>query len=74
MTFTSLVQPIVFFVLMAEVLGATAGGAVAQSVQSDVSYVTYLTPAMIIQSALAAAAVSGIGPVDRIETGISTRR
>ncbi|MBZ6497037.1 ABC transporter permease [Natrinema longum] len=69
-TFTSLVQPIVFFVLMAEVLGAIAGGAVSQSVPSDVTYVTYLTPAIVIQSALAAAAVSGIGLVDDMETGM----
>ncbi|MUV86180.1 ABC transporter permease [Natronomonas sp. CBA1123] len=69
-TFTSLVQPIIFFVLMAEVLGAIAGGAISQSVSSDVSYVTYLTPAIIIQSALAAAAVSGIGLVDDMETGM----
>ena len=69
-TFTSLVQPIIFFVLMAEVLGAIAGGAVSQSVQSDVTYVTYLTPAILIQSALAAAAVSGIGLVDDMETGM----
>jgi ABC-2 type transport system permease protein len=69
-TFSSLVQPIIFFILMAEVLGAIAGGAVSQSVQSGVSYVTYLTPAIIIQSALAAAAVSGIGLVDDMETGM----
>lgn len=69
-TFTSLVQPIIFFVLMAEVLGAIAGGTVAQSVQRGVTYVTYLTPAIIIQSALAAAAVSGIGLVDDMETGM----
>ncbi|MEA5388065.1 ABC transporter permease [Haloarculaceae archaeon H-GB11] len=69
-TFTSLVQPIIFFVLMAEVLGAIAGGALAQSLSSDVTYVTYLTPAIIIQSALAAAAVSGIGLVDDMETGM----
>src|SRR6056297_895200 len=69
-TFTSLIQPIIFFVLMAEVLGAIAGGAVTQSVQGGVTYVTYLTPAIIIQSALAAAAVSGIGLVDDMETGM----
>lgn len=69
-TFTSLVQPIVFFVLMAEVLGAVAGGAITRSVGSGVHYVTYLTPAIMIQSALAAAAVSGIGLVDDMETGM----
>jgi ABC-2 type transport system permease protein len=69
-TFTSLVQPVIFFVLMAEVLGAIAAGAVAESVTGDVTYVTYLTPAIVIQSALAAAAVSGIGLVDDMETGM----
>jgi len=69
-TFTSLIQPIIFFVLMAEVLGAIAGGVIAHSLSSDVTYVTYLTPAIIVQSALAAAAVSGIGLVDDIETGM----
>jgi ABC-2 type transport system permease protein len=69
-TFTSLVQPIVFFVLMAEVLGAVAGGALTQALGGDVHYVTYLTPAIMIQSALAAAAVSGIGLVDDMETGM----
>ena len=69
-TFTSLVQPVIFFVLMAEVLGAVAGAALTQSLGGDVHYVTYLTPAIMIQSALAAAAVSGIGLVDDMETGM----
>ena len=69
-TFSSLVQPIIFFVLMAEVLGAIVGGALSQTVGGGVHYVTYLTPAIVIQSALAAAAVSGIGLVDDMETGM----
>jgi ABC-2 type transport system permease protein len=69
-TFSSLIQPVIFFVLMAEVLGAIAGGALSQTVGSDVAYVTYLTPAIVIQSALAAAAVSGIGLVDDMNTGM----
>jgi ABC-2 type transport system permease protein len=69
-TFTSLVQPLVFFVLLAEVLGAVAGEALAQSVGAEVHYVTYLVPAIAIQSALAGAAVSGIGLVDDMETGM----
>ena len=69
-TFTSLVQPIIFFILMAEVLGAVAGGALNQAVGGDVHYVTYLTPAIVIQSTLSAAAVSGIGLVDDMETGM----
>ncbi len=69
-TFTSLVQPVIFFVLMAEVLGAIAGGALAGTVGGDIHYVTYLTPAIVVQSALSAAAVSGIGLVDDMETGM----
>ncbi len=69
-TFSSLIQPIIFFVLMAEVLGAISGDALSQTVGSGVNYVTYLTPAIVIQSALAAAAVSGIGLVDDMDTGM----
>jgi len=54
---------------MAEVFGAIAGGALSGTV-GDLHYVTYLTPAIIIQSALAAAAVSGIGLVDDMESGM----
>jgi ABC-2 type transport system permease protein len=69
-TFSSLIQPVIFFVLMAEVLGAITGGALSQTVGSDINYITYLTPAIVIQSALAAAAVSGIGLVDDMGTGM----
>ncbi|GAB3690300.1 ABC transporter permease [Salinarchaeum chitinilyticum] len=69
-TFTSLVQPVIFFVLMAEVFGAVAGGAIQSAVGEDVHYVTYLTPAIVIQSALAAASVSGIGLVVDMDTGM----
>ena len=69
-TFSSLVQPIIFFVLMAEVFGAIAAGALAQSVGTDVHYVTYLAPAIVIQSALAGAAVSGIGLVKDVDSGM----
>ncbi|WP_336326568.1 ABC transporter permease [Halovenus sp. HT40] len=69
-TFTSLIQPVIFFVLMAEVLGAVVGGVLTETLGGDVHYVTYLTPAIVIQSALAAAAVSGIGLVDDMETGM----
>ena len=69
-TFTSLVQPVIFFILLGEVLGALVGGALSQATGGDVHYVTYLTPAIIIQSTLAASAVSGIGLVDDMETGM----
>ncbi|WP_049926758.1 ABC transporter permease [Halopiger goleimassiliensis] len=69
-TFSSLVQPIIFFVLIAAVLGAVADGVLAEAYSGDVHYVTFLTPAIVIQSALAAAAVSGIGLVKDMETGM----
>jgi len=55
---------------MAEVLGAVVGGALTDALSGNIQYVTYLTPAIMIQSALAAAAVSGIGLVDDMETGM----
>ncbi|WP_222920198.1 ABC transporter permease [Natrinema sp. SYSU A 869] len=69
-TFSSLVQPVVLFVLMASVFGAVAEGALADAYGDGVHYVAFLTPAIVIQSALAAAAVSGIGLVKDMETGM----
>jgi ABC-2 type transport system permease protein len=68
--FGSLVQPIIFLVLFTEVFGQVTGGALTQALGSDISYITYLTPAIIIQSALVAAAGSGIGLVDDMENGM----
>ena len=66
----SLVQPVIFLVLFTEVFGGAVGGALTQALGPDISYVTYLTPAIIIQSALVAAAGSGIGLVDDMENGM----
>jgi len=63
-TFMSLVQPVIFFVLVVEVFGAIAGDAV------QTNYIAFLTPAVIVQSGLAAASVSGIGLVHDIDTGM----
>lgn len=67
---SSLVQPIIFLVMFTEVFGQLTGGALSQTLGSNISYVTYLTPAIIIQSALVAAAGSGIGLVDDMESGM----
>ncbi len=66
----SLVQPVIFLVLFTEIFGGAVGGALTQALGPDISYVTYLTPAIIIQSALVAAAGSGIGLVDDMENGM----
>ncbi|WP_160135281.1 ABC transporter permease [Halococcus salsus] len=68
--FGSLVQPILFLVLFTAVFGQVTGGALTQALGEDVSYVTYLVPAIVIQSALVAAAGSGIGLVDDMENGM----
>ncbi|MDS0279771.1 ABC transporter permease [Halomicroarcula sp. S1AR25-4] len=68
--FTSLVQPIIFFVLFVEVFGAIAGSALSAALGPDISYVTYLSPAIIIMSTLSSAATSGIGLVDDMEEGM----
>jgi ABC-2 type transport system permease protein len=67
---SSLVQPIIFLVLFTEVFGGVVGGALSSALGPGISYVTYLTPAIIIQSALVAAAGSGIGLVDDMENGM----
>jgi ABC-2 type transport system permease protein len=67
---SSLVQPIIFLVLFTEIFGGAVSGALSNALGPGVSYVTYLTPAIIIQSALVAAAGSGIGLVDDMENGM----
>ncbi|WP_254530361.1 ABC transporter permease [Natrinema gelatinilyticum] len=61
----SLVQPIIFLVLFTQVFGGVATGAL-----KGITYETYLVPAIVIQVALVAAATSGIGLVNDIETGM----
>ena len=65
----SLVQPIIFLVLFTQVFGQVAAGAVNQGA-ADISYETYLVPAICMQVALAAAATSGVGLVNDIENGM----
>lgn len=67
---SSLVQPIVFLVLFTEVFGQVTGDALAGALGAEISYITYLVPAIVIQSALVAAAGSGIGLVDDMESGM----
>ncbi|WP_436346301.1 ABC transporter permease [Natronorubrum sp. FCH18a] len=66
----SLLNPIIFLVLFTEVFGQITEGAVAQSLGTEASYVTFLVPAIVIQTALIAATTSGIGLVEDIENGM----
>ncbi|WP_136686650.1 ABC transporter permease [Halorhabdus amylolytica] len=63
---SSLVQPIIFLVLFTQVFGNVAGGAL----QTNVSYESYLLPAIAVQISLVVASSSGIGLVDDIESGV----
>ncbi|GAB3684020.1 ABC transporter permease [Salinarchaeum chitinilyticum] len=67
---SSLLNPIIFLVLFTEVFGGIAEGAIGQSLGTEVSYVVFLVPAIVIQTALIAATTSGIGLVDDIENGM----
>lgn len=66
----SLIQPIIFLVLFTEIFGGAVGGVLTKVLGENISYVIYLTPAIIIQSAFVAAAGSGIGLVDDMENGM----
>lgn len=67
---SSLLNPVIFLVLFTEVFGSVTGGALTRALGTNVSYITYLVPAIIIQTALIAASSSGIGLVDDIESGM----
>ncbi|SDR30244.1 ABC transporter permease [Natronobacterium texcoconense] len=67
---SSLLNPIVFLVLFTEVFGGIAEGAIGQNLGAEVNYVTFLVPAIVIQTALIAATTSGIGQVEDIESGM----
>lgn len=67
---SSLLNPIIFLVLFTEVFGQVTGGALESSLGAGISYITYLVPAIIVQTALIAASSSGIGLVDDIESGM----
>ncbi len=66
----TLFQPIIFLVLFSQVFGQATSGALTQSLGQNVDYVTYLVPAIVIQSAFFAAGSSGTGLTDDMETGM----
>lgn len=67
---SSLLNPVIFLVLFTQVFGQVTGGALSRNLGSDISYITYLVPAIVVQTALIAASSSGIGLVDDIENGM----
>jgi ABC-2 type transport system permease protein len=65
----SLVQPIIFLILFTQIFGGVATSAINRG-GASISYETYLVPAIAIQVSLAAAATSGVGLVNDIESGM----
>jgi ABC-2 type transport system permease protein len=65
----SLVQPVIFLVLFTQIFGQVATGAINRG-GGAITYETYLVPAIAVQVALAAAATSGVGLVNDIESGM----
>ncbi|MFH5801112.1 ABC transporter permease [Haladaptatus sp. CMAA 1911] len=68
--FGALMTPIILLVLFSQLFGQITGDALGRAIGTDVSYVTYLTPAVIILMAMEAAGNSGIGLVDDMESGM----
>lgn len=66
----NLFQPVIFLVLFTGVFGEIIGNALTQSLGEPVNYVTYLVPAIVIQSAFFTAGSSGGGLTDDMETGM----
>ena len=66
----AVVQPVIFLVLFTQVFGGVVSGAIGQGMGTEITYETFLVPAIAIQVSLVAAASSGIGLVNDIEEGM----
>jgi ABC-2 type transport system permease protein len=66
----ALIQPVVYFVLFTEVFGQITGGFLISAGGGNVSYTTFLLPAIVMQVALLAASASGVWLVDESENGM----
>lgn len=70
---SSLLNPVIFLVLFTEVFGQVTGGALSSSLSADVSYVTYLVPAIVVQTALMRRHPRGSGWLMTSRAGCSRR-
>lgn len=68
--FGALITPIILLVLFSQLFGQITEDALRGAIGTGVSYVTYLTPAVVILMAMEAAGNSGIGLVDDMENGM----
>lgn len=70
LVFGALITPIIFLVLFTQVFGQITGDSLRRAIGTDVSYVTFLTPAIVILMAMEAAGNSGLGLVQDMESGM----
>lgn len=68
--FGALITPILFLVFFTQVFGQITGEALRRVIGTDVSYVTFLTPAIVILMATEAAGNSGMGLVEDMDSGM----
>ncbi|ELY99254.1 ABC transporter permease [Natrialba asiatica] len=68
--FEALITPFVFLILFTQVFGQLAGGPIQELFGADVTYVTFLTPSIVILSAMVVATHSGMGLIDDMNSGM----
>ncbi len=68
--FEALLSPFIFLILFTQVFGNLAGGPIQELFGADVTYVTFLTPAIVIVTAMTVAIQSGTGMIDDMESGM----
>lgn len=66
----ALFTPFLFLVLFSQLFGQITGEALEATLGDEISYVTYLVPAIVILSAMDAAGYSGMGLVNDMESGM----
>ncbi|GAA0246016.1 ABC transporter permease [Haladaptatus pallidirubidus] len=68
--FEALLTPFIFLILFTQVFGQIAEGPIQEMIGADVTYITFLTPGLVILSAMVIAIHSGMGFIDDMESGM----
>lgn len=66
--FEALLSPFIFLILFTQVFGKLAGGPIQELFGADVNYVIFLTPAIIIVTAMTVAIQSGTGLIQDMDS------
>ncbi len=68
--FEALLSPFIFLILFTQVFGKLAGGPIQDLFGADINYITFLTPAIIIVTAMTVAIQSGTGLIQDMDSGM----